>query len=52
MSLKPLLLSATGYVGIELLKSFSSDEMLDIRLAIDFGSYFRTTGGWLDFLFM
>ena len=40
------------YIGIELEKMFSSDEMSDIRLAIDFGSCSRTVGGWLDFLLM
>ena len=49
LSLKPLFLSASEYVGIELQKMFSLDEMSDIRLAIDFGSCFRTIGGWLDF---
>ena len=50
LSLKPLFLSASVYIGIELQKMFSSDEMSDIRLAIDFSSCFRTTGGRLDFL--
>ena len=52
LSLKPLFLSASEYIGIELQKMFSSDEMSNIRLANDFGSSFRTTGGWLDFLLM
>ena len=52
LSLKPLFLSASEYIGIELQKMFSSDEMSDIRLAIDYGSCFRTTGRWLDFLLM
>ena len=50
MSLKPLFLSASESVGNELRKMFSSDEISDIRVAIDFDSCFRTTGGWLDFL--
>ena len=52
VSLKPLFLSVSEYVGIELRKMYSSDEISDIRLTIDFGSCFRTTGGWLDFLLM
>ena len=52
LSLKPLFLSASQYIGIELQKLFSLDEMSDIRLAIDFGSCFETIGGWLDFLLM
>ena len=51
-SLKPFFLSTSEYIGIELQKMFSSNEISDIRLAIDFGSCFRTTGGWLDFLMM
>ena len=45
---KPLFLSTSEYIAIELQKMFSSDEMSDIRLAINF----RTIGGWLDFLLM
>ena len=52
LSLKQLFLSSYEYVGIELQKMFSLDEISDIRLAIDFGSCFRTIGGWLDFLLM
>ena len=52
LSLKPLFLNASEYIDIELQKMFSSYEISDIRLAIDFGSFFRTTGGWLDFLMM
>ena len=52
VSLKPLFLSASEYVGIELGKMFSSDEMSDIRLVTDFDSCFRTIGVWLDFLLM
>ena len=42
MSSKPLLLIASKYVGIELLKTFSADAMSDIPLAINFASCFRT----------
>ena len=50
--MKTTFLSASEYIGIKLQKIFSSDEMSDIRFAIDFGSCFRTSGGWLDFLLM
>ena len=46
--LKRLFLRTSEYIEIELQKAFLSDKMSDIRLAIDFGSCFRTTGGWLD----
>ena len=49
VSLTPLLLRASEYLGIELIKTFLSDEMSDICLAIYFGSCFRTTVRWLDF---
>ena len=52
LSLKPLFPNASEHIGIQLQKMFSSDEMSDIRLTIDFGSCFRTTGAWLDFLLM
>ena len=52
MSLKPLFVSASEYVSIKLGKKFSPDKMSNICLAIDFGIGFRTTAGWLDFLFM
>ena len=54
LSLKPLFLSASEYIGIELQKMFSSNEISDIRLAIDFGSCFNyiymvfTTEGFLE----
>ena len=49
LSLKPLFLSASQYIGIESQKLFSLDEMSDIRLTIDFGSCFKTIGGCLNF---
>ena len=52
LSLKPLFLSASEYIGIELQKMFPLDEMSDICLASDIGHCFRTSGGLLDFLLM
>lgn len=47
MSVKPILLSASRYVGIKLIKMLSSDIMSDMHLALDFGTSFRNTIVWV-----